>query len=217
MHAYALLKPPDFPISLPNGVASVLELVVCEQLAAVVEPELMLEALQQDDATLLQAVLAHDRVIRELFAQVTVLPLRFATFPSLTELITDLKTQQATYLATLTQLEGKAEHTIKLMPVEVETIPIPSNLKGKDYFLAKKQQHQEQQQQQEMQSQELAQIYHAIAQRYPVQANPDKQQIHILTDRVHSPQLQQEVALLQTHFKLWEVQLSEALPPFHFV
>ncbi|MBF2028791.1 MAG: GvpL/GvpF family gas vesicle protein [Oscillatoriales cyanobacterium C42_A2020_001] len=217
MHVYALLKTPTFPLNLPKGVVSALELVVCEQLAAVVERELGLEELQENDATLLQAVLAHDRVIRELFGQTTVLPLRFTTFPALEELTNDLQTRQANYLETITQLEGKAEYTIKLSPIARETTPIPSDLKGKDYFLAKKQQHQEQQHQQALQSQELAQIYQAIAQRYSTQTNPDLQQIHILTDRSNSPQLQQEVAILQNCFKSWEILLSEALPPFHFV
>ncbi|EKQ69880.1 Gas vesicle synthesis protein GvpL/GvpF [Leptolyngbyaceae cyanobacterium JSC-12] len=217
MHVYALLKTPQLPLNLPAGVDHALQLVVCKQLAAVIEPDLELEQLQQDDAVLLQAVLAHDRVIRELFSQTTVLPLRFATFPTLAELISDLHTRQTHYLETLDWFEGKAEYTVKLTPSKINQSPIVETLKGKEYFLAKKRQYQEQQQQREQQTQELAQIFQAIAQQYPIQTNSDNQQVHILANKNEQNQLEQILKTLQSNYMLWEIALSEALPPFHFV
>ena len=65
-------------IAFGAGLAK-LEWIESVGLAAVVEPELALETIEQDDSQLIQAVIGHDRVIQTLFQQITVLPLRFGT------------------------------------------------------------------------------------------------------------------------------------------
>ncbi|MDX2241280.1 MAG: GvpL/GvpF family gas vesicle protein [Leptolyngbyaceae cyanobacterium bins.302] len=216
MHVYAILHR-SAALTLPEGVLSPLQSVVEGQLAAVVEPDLALVELQQDDAGLLQAVLAHDRVIRELFAQTTVLPLRFNTFPALNELIADLQTNQKTYLNQLAQLDGQAEFTLKLSPVEISEGSIAPNLKGKEYFLAKKQHYQEQQRQEELRVQEFNLIVQAIVQQYLAVAQPDSNQICILAQKQQYDGLQRQITDLQEQMNYWELHLGDALPPFHFV
>jgi len=218
MHVYALVSSTTTrSLLLPIGVANSLELLIQANLAAVVEPDLHLEELRQDDAILLQAVLAHDRVIRELFAQTTVLPLRFTSFPTLTELITDLQINQQLYGQRLTRLQGKAEYTVKFVPKEFQDVAISPDLKGKDYFLAKKQQYQAQHQQREQQTQELQHLLTVIAAQYPTVTPPEAQQAHILVDQADKVILQEWCDRLQHQVSWWKLCLGEAVPPFHFV
>lgn len=217
MHVYALINTPTQPLELPAGVSGALELVTQGAIAAVVEPDLLLEPLQQDDAQLLQAVLVHDRVIQSLFRQTTVLPLRFTSFPTLNELVADLDTHQEAYSMALARLTGKVEYSIRLIPVDRAEATIAPNLKGKDYFLAKKRQHQEQQQQRDLQLQEFDRIAGAIALRHPTQVNAETQQLYVLVNQEDPDKLQREVTLLQERCKLWQCTIGEPLPPFHFV
>ncbi len=217
MHAYALLKPPLRPLALPDGVMHQLQVVGTERLAAVVEADLSLEALQQDDAVLLQAILAHDRVIRELFCQTTVLPLRFTSFPDMEELLLDLQTQEATYLETLTRLEGKAEYTLKLIAEDIPEVSISQNLKGKDYFLAKKQQYQEQEQRRRNQREQLDKLLQAIAELYPVLPDLDNQQVYLLISQASEAEMRQALLDLEKILPDLQFLLSNALPPFHFI
>ena len=217
MHVYALINTPTQALELPAGVSGKLQLVTQEAIAAVVEPDLLLETLQQDDATLLQAVLAHDRVIQAVFRQTTVLPLRFTSFPTLDELVADLKTQQHAYLTALARLARKVEYCIQFIPIELEESSISSDLKGKDYFLAKKRQLQAQQQQWNLQLQEFDRIAGAIALRHSTQINAENQHLYVLINQEDSDKLEREVAVLQERCKLWQCAIGEALPPFHFV
>lgn len=216
MHVYALVSSTT-TLALPMGVVNPLQLITQGELAAVVEPDLTLEVLQEQDTALLQAVLAHDRVIRELFRQTTVLPLRFTSFPTMAELTTDLQTNQQTYVQTLTRLQGKAEYPIKFVPIEIEEPSISPALKGKDYFMAKKQSYQAQQQQREQQTQELEQLLQAIAAQYLVVKPPDIQQVYILADKTNFFELHEWVNASQQQTTLWNLHLGEAFPPFHFV
>ncbi|MDX2228578.1 MAG: GvpL/GvpF family gas vesicle protein [Leptolyngbyaceae cyanobacterium bins.349] len=217
MHVYALLHSSMTTLTLPAGVAAPLHRIVHEQIAAVVEPDLRLDELQQDDAILLQAVLAHDRVIRELFLQTTVLPLRFTSFPTLPDLMADLQTNQQAYLATLTRLTGQVELTLKFEPVTIEEQPIGADLKGKDYFLAKKQQYQTQQQQRELQDEELTRIVQAIAHLYPISVQPDSRHVHVLVSQNKLAVLHEQLTKLKQTSTLWRCSIGEPLPPFHFV
>lgn len=217
MHVYALVHSSAVDLTLPEGVSGPLETIKHQQLMAVIEPNLQLEDLQQNDAMLLQAVLAHDRVIRELFLQTTVLPLRFNAFPTLTHLKADLETNQARYLAILEQLAGQIELTLKLIPVEMPEPQIAPELKGKEYFLAKKQVYQAQQQQRDAQAQEFNLVMQAIAQFYPIVIQSDSQQAYLLIHQEKVVALQQQLSNLEKKITSWELSLGEALPPFHFV
>jgi hypothetical protein len=222
MYTFAFCKTPLAPLTLPPGIAAFVQTVETEQLTALVEPAIALDTLQQDDRLLVQAVLAHDRVIRSLFLQTTILPLRFGTsFSSLEGLLAHLHTQQQRYLDQLTQLEGKAEYALKLTPVELPESTITSDVKGKAYFLAKKQQYQAQLLYQHQQQSAFEQIEQAIVQTYPHYCFDEDQAggktFYLLIARDREHQLCQSVKRLQAQSSKWQVALEEALPPYHFV
>lgn len=216
MHVYVLCRS-TVSLTLPAGIVQPLQMIVGDQIAAVVEPDLQLEDLQQEDDRLLRAVLVHDRVIRELFQQTTVLPLRFTAFPSRADLTVDLQANQQHYLATLARLDGKAEMTLKFQSKALAEPPIAPDVKGKEYFLAKKRQHQDLQQQRELQAQELDYILQAISEHYSTVATPDANQVHILVNRDSANQAQARVMALISQFSLWDGIWGEVLPPFHFI
>lgn len=143
MYTYAFFPTANTPAQLPEGIANSLHLVTVDQLAALVEPDLSIEVLQSSDDLLMQAVLCHDQVIREMFEQTPLLPLRFGTyFVSHQGLVEHLETHHREYLEKLKKIAGQAEFLLKLKPLTVPEFAIPNELKGRDYFLAKKQQYQ---------------------------------------------------------------------------
>lgn len=222
MYTYAFCQTPLTPLALPDGIAAPVQMVVAAQLAAIVEPALSLEHLQQDDTLLVQAALAHDRVTRSLCLQTTALPLRFGTcFRSLQGLLTHLETHQQAYLSQLTQLEGKAEYTLKLTPVERSEGLIAPEIKGKDYFLAKKQQYQTQLSYQQQQQAAIEQIEQAISQTYPQhhysEPAPGAKAMYLLIRRDRELQLCHHIQALQQQYPQWQLTLGDALPPYHFV
>jgi hypothetical protein len=224
MHVYALVHQSEAAIALPEGIAGPLAHIHVGEIAAIVEPALTLEQVQQSDQTLLQAVLAHDRILRHLFAQTTLLPLRFTAFPELETLQADLRDRQADCVAQLAQLAGKAEYTLKWIPLDgaqpAIAPPAAEPLRGKDYFLAKKRQLQDLQQHQQEQTAQLQQGLAAIARTYPqhqiMSPSPAGQTLHLLANRAAEPDLQHQFEQWQQHSPLWQLSLSEALPPYHF-
>lgn len=221
MHAYVLLKTPTEPLSLPEGTTGSLQVVGNERLSAVVEPDLSLEDLQQDDALLLEAIVAHDRIVQELFCQTTVLPLRFTSFAPLNSLLADLHSHQQHYLETLNRLDGKAEYTLSLTPIQPSAAPIASDLTGKAYFLARKQQVQAQHTERRQQWEEMQRMLATIAHRYPYRlaTSPEAatQQIHILIPKIEENALRQAAIVFSKEFSRWHIRLGDALPPYHFV
>ncbi|NJR38255.1 MAG: gas vesicle protein [Leptolyngbyaceae cyanobacterium CSU_1_4] len=219
MYTYAFLSTP--PSTLPEGIFSSLQMVSIQGLAALVEPDLAAESLPETDQQLVQAVLSHDRVIRELFEQTTVLPLRFGTcFVSRQGLLEHLQAKRTEYLTKLEELEGKAEYALKLKSIAFPETEIGTDVKGKDYFLAKKQIYQAQAAWQLEQQTELEAWVEAIAQQYACvrgKADEGVERIYVLGDRQSAP-------LLPTSFKTWQLQsapgeigLGNPLPPYHFV
>lgn len=222
MYTYAFLMS-DVTLDLPEGIWGSLELVAVERLAALVEPELPLAVLQQTDRQLMQAVLSHDRVIQDLFQQTTVLPLRFGTcFVSRQRLLEHLQFHQQEYLEKLTQLQGKAEYAVKLTPLPLPEFAIPTEVQGKDYFLAKKRRYQDQSEWQQQQQQELEQLHRLIQQRYvnAVRSNETAdgiERIYLLHPHQAEQQLQTYLADWQDQSRCWSLTLGEMLPPYHFV
>jgi Gas vesicle synthesis protein GvpL/GvpF len=191
-------------------------------LAALVEPDLAPASLQQNDKQLVQAVLSHDRVIRELFEQTTVLPLRFGTyFKTQQGLIEHLQTNRSEYLTRLEELHGKAEYALKLTPIAFVEPAIDEAVKGKEYFLAKKQIYQAQAAWQTEQQAELEALIEAIAQQYAQWVRGDADQgverIYLLSDRQLEAELLVNLQTWQGRSERWELALGEALPPYHFV
>lgn len=222
MYTYAFFKTPEIPLNLPQGILGTLQVVSSERISALVEPGLSVEVLQTSDAQLLKAVLTHDRVIRDLFQQITVLPLRLGTqFVSLESVLAHLQSHETEYLEKLTQFEGKAEYILKLIPLDLPQLAIPPDLKGRDYFLAKKQQYQMQLEQQNQQKAELEQVTMAIAEAYPNAisdaAQDNSYRIYLLVNRQQEPQLHQHLQAWQQQVTYWQINLAEPLPPYHFV
>lgn len=220
MYTYAFLRELSVPLDLPEGMAGDLELIQVHRLMALVEPDLAFAELEENDERLIRSVLIHDRIIQMVYHQTTVLPLRFGTqFLSRQRLIDHLESHQQTYLEQLDRLQGKAEYLLKLIPIPFSEAALDSTLKGRDYFLAKKQVYQLQEAHHQQQQQELQQIIETIAQQFPwvmAEADQDTQRIYVLSDRQIEP-LREWLTQRQTQWGYWQVMLSEALPPYHFV
>ncbi|MEB3882069.1 GvpL/GvpF family gas vesicle protein, partial [Lyngbya sp. CCY1209] len=140
MYVYAFLKTPRVPLNLPQGIENPVDLVTTDDLCALVEPNLGAENLPQtDDEELMRAVLAHDRVLCEVFEQTTLLPLRFGTcFHSEARLLEHMASERDRYSRQLDQLQGRAEYLLRGVPrdyvrPEPPTEPEPSQ--GRAYFL----------------------------------------------------------------------------------
>ncbi|MDZ8025316.1 MAG: GvpL/GvpF family gas vesicle protein [Nostoc sp. SerVER01] len=222
IYAYALLVPLASPLILPLGMERNTELVHSSGLAAIVESEISLEAIQATDERLLQAVLTHDRVIRELFQQTPLLPLRFGNgFNSVEKLLNHLEKHQEQYLETLTQLADKVEYTLKLSPCYLLDDSDTIDAKGKAYLLAKKQRYQTQQAFQAQQCEQWELLNQLILKTYTnvicETQQPDVRQIHFLAQRNDSTLSTQQFSLWQVQCSHWELALSEPLPPYHFL
>lgn len=211
-------------IFLPAGIGGELMLLYEQGVGAVVEPGLDLAVLEQSDERLMRAVLHHDQVIRELFEQVPLLPLRFGTqFVSQEKLLEHLHLHAAAYQETLARLAGQAEYTLKLLPRSPDAAP-PNPLSaetGRDYFLAKKRQFQQQFDRQQQQQTELQALKAAIAQEYPaLQVDEPRdgiERLHLLIRRADEALLHESLAEWRSRYSNWQMALSEALPPYHFV
>jgi hypothetical protein len=199
-----------------------IELVYSSGLAAIVEREISLEAIQATDERLLQAVLTHDRVIRELFQQTPLLPLRFGSgFTSVEKLLNHLEKHQEQYLETLTQLADKVEYTLKLTPCSLLDDSNNIDAKGKAYLLAKKQRYQTQQAFQTQQCEQWELLNQLVLKTYTnvicENRQPDMRQIHFLAQRNDSTLSTQQLSLWQVQCSHWQLALSQPLPPYHFL
>lgn len=223
MYAYAFLKVPSSSAKLPMGIESATSLVVCDQLAALVEPNLIADDLQQSDERLIRAVVAHDRVIQELFDIMTVLPLRFGTvFLSEQHLFEHLQAQQDHYVTQLDRLDGKAEYLVKLQPHPfTEEDGAATAQRGRDYFLAKKQRYQAQTQYKQQQKQELEGYLHTLRQHglEVVQGEGDEEveRVYVLGDRHSSSSIIEWLQNQGDQQTCWQVSVGTPLPPYHFV
>ncbi|MGF1497236.1 MAG: GvpL/GvpF family gas vesicle protein [Elainellaceae cyanobacterium] len=226
MYTYALLADSETALTLPRGIQGDTHLVSSSGMAALIELAIAAEDLQKDDDQLVQAVIAHDRVNRGLFEQTDILPLRFGTcFPSTEHLVRHLDERAADYLSQLEALQGKAEYLIKLMPVALSE-PTTSTAqrtatKGRDYFLAKKQQYQAQAEQRQQQQDELEQAIQQIMAQYPgairSTSEDDAERVYVLSDRHREDYLLRHCQSWQSACPLWNLAITEALPPYHFV
>jgi hypothetical protein len=222
MYTYAFLPISDAALELPEGISGSLQLVAVDQVAALVEPDLSLDALQTSDDVLMRAVLYHDQVIREIFEQTPVLPLRFGTcFVSRQGLMEHLGMHCAEYLEKLQKLSGQAEYLLKLTPIAMPEGSFSPALKGRDYFLAKKRHYHEQAEWQRRQRAELETLKQFITQHYPnsvqTATTDEVERIYLLGDRLHEADLLEQVKEWQMRSSFWAVSLGGALPPYHFV
>jgi len=223
IYVYGICAPPPSSLPpLPLGLEGELQVVTEGAIAAIVEPGLELEGLQADDPRLLTAVLSHDRVICELFQQMPLLPLRFGTqLASLEALKQHLVDQQPTYQAKLTALADKVEYQIKLLPLDIPLPPVPDGLKGRDYFLAKKQRLHDHTAAQAQQQAELRTLLEELHTAYGPSVDggspAGEAKVYILVERQRTVDLQQWLEAINTRVRHWDITLSDALPPYHFV
>ncbi len=224
IYTYVIVPKPLVSLPLPDGLRSPLAWEVAGNLAAVVEANLALETLETDNKLLLQAVVHHDRIVRYLFARMTVLPLRFGTyFLSLDRLREHLRASAAVYESELQRLAERAEFSLKLFlaePPDTPDIAPSSGRGGRAYFLAKKQRHQDLQALKARQQQEKQDLVAAIAAAgmAVLALDPDEsgnERLCFLGDRagVARDVWEQWRATAPS----WHLQISEALPPYHFM
>ena len=221
LYSYAFLQTPSFPLILPQGVASQVVLIKGTNLAAIVEPGISLESFQDNDEKIIEMALCHDRVICELFQQITVLPVQFGIcFNSQKNLLIHLESNTEKYRQQLQTIHGKTEFTLKLIPVILEEVA-PVRARGKDYFLAKKQQYQHQRDFSIAQAQEKQDLIDLIttSNNYPVVVKEKDQEvtIHILVNIEDKNLFLEQVFSWQKACPRWNLSLGDALPPYHFI
>jgi len=221
IYLYALC--PSLAVSLapPVGIGdSPVEVLTIEPLGAVIERDVDVAQLKEDDAKLMEAVLAHDRVLGHFFSQTPLLPLRFGTqFKDIDSVKSFLADQGETYRQRLEHLQDKAEYLVKLMPQPLEMPAIADELKGRDYFLAKKQRLQAQTAALNQQAEELQQFFDYLAShQIPcVRSTPQEteERLHVLLSR-DADATQAFMLTWQQQLPTWQLVCSEPLPPYHF-
>lgn len=208
---------PDPPFGIGD---SQVEVLAIEPLGAVIERNVDVAQLKEDDQKLMAAVLAHDRVLGHFFAQTPLLPLRFGTqFQDIDSVSAFLAEQGDTYRQKLDHLQGKAEYLVKLTPQAIELPAIADDLKGRDYFLAKKQRLQDQTATLNQQQTDFQQFLSALdAAGIPfVQSAPHdtEERLHVLLSR-DVDVTEQFMLTWQQQLPTWQLVCSEPLPPYHF-
>ncbi|MDZ7962321.1 MAG: GvpL/GvpF family gas vesicle protein [Aulosira sp. DedQUE10] len=222
LYTYAFFNTPDIPLHLPEGNAGELFLIHGFGISAVVEPGIYLESVQNNDEQVIKMVLAHDRIIRELFQQTTVLPLRFGTsFSSQTTLLNHIESHAEEYREKLYKIQGKTEYSLKLIPRTFNE-PVKSTVGGgRDYFLAKKQLFENQKAFMITQVDEKYSLINLIIQIYQfyviVQDKGEEIRIYLLVNHQDKTLFLEQFLTWQAASPRWDFFLGESLPPYHFV
>ncbi|MFP4134479.1 MAG: GvpL/GvpF family gas vesicle protein [Halothece sp.] len=223
LYTYCLFNSNSLAFSLPEGFMGNLEIIQEGAIAAVVEIGLPQKELETDDEKLVQAVIHHDWVICEIFRSTTVLPLRFGTYFKQTEdLKQHLATNQEKYSQQLQQIVGKVELTLKLTPIpfspDKETTQAT---KGSTYLKAKKQSYQEQTAYQNQQQETLTEFQGEMKKKYPqfIQGEPKEgtERFYLLLDSTNLSTFWEQIQQWKQQLKTWEIEVSDPLPPYHFL
>jgi len=222
VYAFAFLRCPDTPLSLPAGINAPVEVTCAGDVAAIIESDISIDALQNDDNRLMQAILAHDRVLRAIFEQVTILPLRFGTcFVDGDRLVEHLEVHAVDYLDVLENLTGKAEYMLKAVPIECQEETASSEKRGKAYLLEKKKRYQAQFAYQQTQQEQLDDLLEQVTQIYRSTVtdsqDADVKKVNLLCDRREEDTLLDRYQQWRDRYSTWNLHLSEALPPYHFI
>lgn len=223
IYAYAFLALRDpWPDLDIEGIEGNIEIIAAEGLGAAVERDVDLEALQASDQTLLKGALRHDGVICQLFAQGSLIPLRFGTgFVSVETLQQHLQEQAQVYHQALAQLEGRAEYLIKVFaPPDTVVDPAPAST-GTAYLLARRQAFQQQQAQVQRRQQALAELKALCPSVWPQRPlDPQAEECWRLALLLDPCQYQEAMAISQAwlaDYADWQLDWSMPLPPYHFV
>lgn len=221
-YTYAFLKTSNISLTLPIGNVGQLFLIHGAGISAVVEQGICLESVQNNDEDVIKMVLAHDRVIRELFQQTTVLPLRFGTsFTSQATLLNYIEVHGQEYREKLEHIQGKTEYSIKLIPQTFKE-PVRATVGGgRDYFLAKKQYFEQQKTFLLSQTDEKSSLINLITEIYQssviVQNKGEEIRIYILVNDQDKAVFLEQFYTWQAACPSWDFFLGEGLPPYHFV
>ncbi len=221
LYSYAFLETPSLPLILPQGAASQVVLIKSTNLSAIVEPGISLESFQHNEQKIIEMALCHDRVICELYQQITVLPVQFGIcFNSQKNLLIHLESNTEKYRQQLQKIHGKTEFTLKLIPVILEEVA-PVKARGKDYFLAKKQQYQNQKEFSIAQAAEKQYLIDLITttNNYPVVIREKDQEvsIHMLVNIEEKNLFLEQTLNWQKACPRWNLLLGDSLPPYHFI
>jgi hypothetical protein len=209
MYTYAILRP-TAGLALPPGMVGKTAVLGAGELWALVEPTAHVATIRQDDTQLVAAAITHDRVLREVFGQTTLLPLQFGTeFRSAATLLQHLNAHQAHYLERLRHLSGKVEHMLKWIAIDPpdnwpDRLPdrLPDNLLTAAY--------------RQQQQAELDALLVTLAQTYAdIVPGVDGDRLYFCVDRVAD--LPALLPCWQARCPRWQLNLTEPLPPYHFV
>jgi Gas vesicle synthesis protein GvpL/GvpF len=205
MYTYAILRP-TAGLALPPGMVGKTTVLGAGELWALVEPTVHVATIRQDDTQLVAAAITHDRVLREVFGQTTLLPLQFGTeFRSAAKLLQHLNAHQAHYLERLRHLTGKVEHMLKWIAIEPPD-DLPDHLPDHLPTAAYRQQQQA----------ELDALLVTLAQTYAdIVPGVDGDRLYFCVDRVAD--LPALLPVWQARCLHWQLNLTEPLPPYHFV
>ncbi|MFN6501543.1 MAG: GvpL/GvpF family gas vesicle protein [Nostoc sp. DedQUE01] len=221
LYVYAFIKTPLVDLNLPVGISKIVVLISKSGVSALVESAISLESLQNNDESLIKAVLSHDRIICEVFRQTTLLPLRFGTsFASQASLLNHLETHAEEYLEKLCQIKGKNQYILKFIPRTLDETNTPAASGGREYLLAKKQRYQAQQDFYTAQITEWENVAQTITQIHEskiVKQEGKETRIYLLVSSQNESLLTAQVLAWQEACPRWELQLGEALPPYEFI
>lgn len=232
MYTYAFLTSPEHTLQLPTGINGRLELVHCDRMAALTEPDANFEQLQQDDDVLVQAALGHDRVMCAVFEQVPLIPLQFGTcFHSRHRLVEHLAKHQDTYLSKLDMLADCVEYCCKLTRRDSPeprsqqeqqdenrnwgTAPVLQSSEANLQSIGDCPAHLHHRVQAERDD-----ILARIAQTYPrlvAHTQGDTERAYVLIQRAEAIELEAKVVRWRSQLHNWKLELGQPLPPYHFV
>jgi len=228
IYTFAILyapAPTDFPLGITG---KPIQYFQSDRLIAAIELDVDIEALKLlPEQSLMQAIVIHDRLICQLFDQRPLLPLRFGTaFISISALESYLETESSRLLTSLEKLDGYAEFLVTGKAIAPKSEPA-SDLKGKQYLLAKRSQYLQQEQWREQLQQEvviyfqilkaaLGDLYKLDFQKVEPQ-NSEDIRVYVLIPRSQIEQLLQAVRSWEIEHSHWQISWSEPLPPYHFI
>ena len=226
MYTYAFLAAPDNTLQLPVGINGRLEMVHRDRMAALTEPDVDFERLQEDDDALVQAAIAHDRVMCSVFEQVPLIPLQFGTcFHSRQRLLDHLIKHQDTYLSKLDMLADCVEYCCKLTPRQQpssldEDASISDDVLNQEFSTSLASNSPRESGINGILQAEKNDILARIAQTYPrlvAHTQGDTERAYVLIQRAEVLELKEKVIRWRSQLHNWKLELGQPLPPYHFV
>ena len=230
IYTFAILLEP-VPDLRPLGITGKpITYIQCDRLVAAVETEVDLDGLNQlPEPEMIAAIIHHDRLLCELFEHRPLLPLPFLKtfFSGVTTLENYLQTESAKLLASLQKIDGYAEFLITGTAIAPKTEIASSDLKGKDYLLAKRSQYLQQEQWRSQLQREVLDYRQAITNYL----NPEYQatfeqaetkgsedvRVYALLPRSQVESLQNSLRSWEAEHPHWQIAWSQPLPPYHFL